>query len=204
MASSRRTSKVGFIEYAPAGIKLEKRYDNTDNVFRATYGGTLYEDKDGAALEKTVLKAITDSLLVEWYPILTLTIINGYKSEEKIGVEAERLYMTDIRNKGLVTVHWNATPERRLLASHTFEWNEKRDGAFQLPTSRINHYAQTSVYYHAYTDELWQQTQDIQEAIKHTRTALLYLLTKPELIAEAPHALFTIRKASDLPTQEQV
>lgn len=202
MANSKRTSRVGYIEYTPANIKLEKKYDNKDNMFRAVYGGTTYEDKDGAALETTILKAITDSLQVEWYPVLTLTVANGYRSDEKIGIEAERLYMADVRNKGLVTVHWDATPERRLLASHTFEWSEKRDGAFQLPTLRINHYGQTSVYYYAYTEELWQQTQDIQEAIKRTRTALLYLLTKPELLAEAPHALFAIRKTSDLITQK--
>ena len=201
MANSKRTSRVGYITYAPANIELEKKYDNKDNIFRAVYGGTTYEDKDGAALEATVLKAIIDSLQVEWYPVLTLSVANGYQADEKIGIEAERLYMANIPGKGLVTVHWNATPERRLLASHAFEWNEKRDGAFQLPTSRINHYAQNSTYYHVYTDELWQQIQDIREAIKQTRSALLSILSKPELIAEAPQALFIIRKASEHPIQ---
>ena len=203
MVSSKHISRVGYIEYKPADIRLEKKFDNTDNVFRATYGGTTYEHKDGAELERIVRDAIIDSFQIEWQPIIAVTTANRYKSNGTIGLESERLYLAQIPSKGLMSAQWSTPPEQRLLGSLSFFWDEVGYGAFHLPTSRVNHYTQNSTFYYAYTDELWQQVQDLQEYIEQTRTALLVLLSRPELIASAPHALFTIRKGSELPTQEQ-
>jgi hypothetical protein len=161
-------ARVGNVEYPAAKIKLPITFTETRGRFACTYAGTTYEHTDINALRAAVLAAIKDANQVTWTPVITLsysTAPGQYTTTYAyLSLARERIYIGYLPTAGYKQVHWTATEEKRLEVSKTLSHWEK-DKTLTLPAHHASFDGKAYIYL-AYSEELWNALEEIQQYIQ--------------------------------------
>jgi hypothetical protein len=161
-------ARVGYVEYAPAHLKLPIRFTARTGKFTCVFANTQYEDTSLDPLKIKVQRAIETAYTIDWIPVIALYFrglpLNHRGSADDNSRESVSLYLTRERkyvghhaDTGYKQVRFEVEPEQRLSASLPFHW----EGPFSLPAQRGTSEGLTS--YLPYAEDTWTHLQEIHQ-----------------------------------------
>jgi hypothetical protein len=184
--SRKKPKVISIVKHPRAGISVDIYLNHESLTFSATVAGELIAGTDGKDVERRVWRAIEASMELDWQPVIEVHTLHPFAStdEDFVGIEIDRFYVAVRKTDGrLLESAWSTDGHASFTYAKTFGKWSARDGEWKLPCNDGNgrpSLMDGTLYFMAYTDELWAGLEQLIAAIRALRARLDTLLATAE------------------------
>ena len=171
--------EVGEVHHPQAHVRVKVFYSKARKEFQAEWGGVLLQDAMQQRLENRVYEAISDSMKLDWQPIIAVYMLRPFSNYGGtfVGFNHSRFYVAPVGHLWKRT-EWETEPADRFERCHEFYPHLKTGQRFEVPITE--YYNGGTTYYLPYSDEYWSGLAAIAEQIDRADSALTKILGTPE------------------------
>lgn len=174
MARTKKSRKVGRVEFPPAGLAADIMFDPNTLKFHATVDDETFHHDAAKELEGIVLRALRDSASLVWEPVIRVEALTPFASRSDtpgfVGFRVTRFRWAKKANGKLAQMRWGETETRFAKA---FFWHPGQ-GEFKPPITEGDD------YYLPYSEDLWATLDLLLDKIGELKVRLHGLLGTKE------------------------
>jgi len=181
--SRKKPKVISTVKHPRAGMSVDIYLDAESLTFSATVAGEIISGKDGKDVERRVWRAIEASMELDWQPVIEVHTLHPFAvtDEDFVGIEIDRYYVAVRKTDGrLLEARWSTDGQATFADAKTFgKWNPTSEGEWKLPCNDGNgrpSLMDGTLYFMAYTEDLWAGLEQLIAAIRALRARLDTLL----------------------------